>query len=75
MKTADALALSSSAILHPETEHRPEFRTTEFPVDTLIVHGQKYLLLTGLGHVAALLDNVVDYTIKNLSLQFSLVIK
>lgn len=73
MKTADALALSSSAILHLETEHRPEFRTTEFPVDTLIVHGQKFSLLTSFGHVAALLDNELDYDIKDLSLKISLV--
>lgn len=73
MKTADALALSSSAILHLETEHRPEFRTTEFPVDTLIIHGQKYSLITSFGHVAALLDNEIDYDIKDLSLKISLV--
>lgn len=73
MKTADALALSSSAILHLETDHRPEFRTTEFPVDTLIVHGQKYSLLVSFSHVAALLDNEFDYDIKELSLKISLV--
>ena len=60
MKAADALALSPIAILHLETEHRPEFHTTEFPVDTLIVHGQKFSLLTSCGHVAALLDNEPD---------------
>ncbi|HAC33289.1 MAG TPA: hypothetical protein DCF45_02095 [Gammaproteobacteria bacterium] len=73
MKTADALALASAAIMHLETDHRPEFRTTEFPVDSLVIHGQKYSLLTSFNHVAALLDNSLDYDIKDLSLKISLV--
>ncbi|MEL0083932.1 MAG: hypothetical protein VW985_12965 [Gammaproteobacteria bacterium] len=73
MKTADALTLASAAILHLESDHRPEFRTTEFPIDSLVIHGQKYSLLTSYNNVAALLDNSIDYDIKELTLQISLV--
>lgn len=73
MLTAEAIGLSVTAVLHLEAERREAFRTTELPVDAVVVHGQKYSLVLGLGQTAALVNNSAEYDINAISRKLALV--
>lgn len=73
MMTAEALVSAVSAIVHLSLEHRPEFRTTELPVDSIIIHGQNFSLIAGFDNVAAIIDNSVSVDFRELSRKIALV--
>jgi hypothetical protein len=74
MLSCEAMGLSIKGVMEMDYyDDRARFRTTVMPVDSFLIHGQKYSILCTLNRVAALLDNAVRYDVQALSLKLVLV--
>mgnify|MGYP001261762511 CR=1 FL=1 len=74
MASCEAMGLSIKGVMEMDFyEDRARFRTTVMPVDSFLIHGQKYSILCALNRVAALVDNTVRYDVQELSLKLALV--
>ncbi|MGK2940998.1 MAG: hypothetical protein ACSLFJ_04890 [Immundisolibacter sp.] len=74
MLSAEAMGLSIKGVL--EIDYYRDRSSNPFslmPVDGYMIHGQKFNLLCTLNHVAAVVDNKVEYDVKALFRKLALV--